>query len=206
MEKQWSCYPCKKAVHGVFLVVHACVYRELAVGAQKVISMAANRTTITSTKGKAHFFIYDHSFWSVCDPDDPSTGAEKDGVYASQELVYTELAQPLLDSSFRGYNTCLFAYGQTGSGKSYWSVTRVWYHACVEGYMVMHSIMGEGENLGIVPRFMRELFERIEGTSDSKVTFQKPHNTITSLCSLTRIRTMSKSATSKFTMKKCMIC
>lgn len=29
--------------------------------------------------------------------------------------------------------------------------------------------MGEGEEVGIVPRFMKELFNRIEGTSDSKV-------------------------------------
>lgn len=29
--------------------------------------------------------------------------------------------------------------------------------------------MGEGEELGIVPRFMKELFYRIDGTSDSKV-------------------------------------
>lgn len=35
----------------------------------------------------------------------------------------------------------------------------------------MCSIMGEGEQLGIVPRFMRELFDRIEGTSDCKVTY-----------------------------------
>ncbi len=86
-------------------------------GAKQVISMAANRTTITSTKGKAHFFSYDHCFWSVGDQN-----AGREDVYASQELVYTKLAQPLLDYSFRGFNTCLFAYGQTGSGKSYWSV------------------------------------------------------------------------------------
>jgi hypothetical protein len=30
--------------------------------------------------------------------------------------------------------------------------------------------MGEGEQVGIVPRFMRELFDRIDGTSDSKVS------------------------------------
>ena len=87
------------------------MHREMVLGAKQVISMAANKTTITSTKGKAHFFSYDHSFWSM--------GAG-DAVHASQELVYVELAQPLLDYSFRGYNTCLFAYGQTGSGKSYW--------------------------------------------------------------------------------------
>ena len=80
-----------------------------------MVSMNGNRTTITSNKGKAHFFSYDHSFWSM---GKKVGGADAD--FASQEHVYKELAQPLLDSSFRGYNTCLFAYGQTGSGKSYW--------------------------------------------------------------------------------------
>jgi hypothetical protein len=90
-----------------------CMYhRELSLGAKQVVTMSGNRTTIASTKGKAHFFSYDHSFWSM---DDRVVGRD-----AGQELVYQELAQPLLDSSFRGYNTCLFAYGQTGSGKSYW--------------------------------------------------------------------------------------
>ena len=32
-----------------------------------------------------------------------------------------------------------------------------------------HSIMGEGEAVGIVPRFAQELFERVEGTSDEEV-------------------------------------
>ncbi len=82
-------------------------------GAKKAISMSGNRTTITSAKGKAHFFSYDHSFWSV-------DSAKAEGDYASQRQVYEQLAQPLLDNAFRGYNTCLFAYGQTGSGKSYW--------------------------------------------------------------------------------------
>ena len=84
-------------------------------GAKQVISMSGNRATITSGKGKAHFFSYDHCFWSVSH----SGGVEAE-TYADQQLVYNKLAQPLLDNAFRGYNTCLFAYGQTGSGKSYW--------------------------------------------------------------------------------------
>lgn len=90
------------------------MHREQILGAKQVISMSGNRTTITSSKGKAHFFSYDHCFWSV------NSSGEPVGSCAGQELVYMELAQPLLDNAFRGYNTCLFAYGQTGSGKSYW--------------------------------------------------------------------------------------
>ncbi len=84
--------------------------------ATQVVSMAGNRTSITSSTGKVHMFTYDHCFWSA-----GGGGAEGAGIeWASQEQVYNELARPLLDNSFKGYNTCLFAYGQTGSGKSYW--------------------------------------------------------------------------------------
>lgn len=48
----------------------------------------------------------------------------------------------MLDNAFAGYNACLFAYGQTGSGKSY-------------------SVVGYGENKGIVPRACEEIFKRI---------------------------------------------
>ena len=48
----------------------------------------------------------------------------------------------VLDNAFEGFNACLFAYGQTGSGKSY-------------------SVVGYGENKGIVPRACDEIFKRI---------------------------------------------
>jgi len=49
----------------------------------------------------------------------------------------------VLNNAFEGYHTCLFAYGQTGSGKSY-------------------SIVGYGQNKGIIPRACEEIFRRIE--------------------------------------------
>jgi kinesin family protein 1 len=48
----------------------------------------------------------------------------------------------VLNNAFEGYNACLFAYGQTGSGKSY-------------------SIVGYGENKGVIPRACEEIFQRI---------------------------------------------
>lgn len=36
--------------------------------------------------------------------------------YATQEDVYRDIGQEVLDSAFEGYNATLFAYGQTGSG------------------------------------------------------------------------------------------
>lgn len=65
--------------------------------------MHKNETIITSKDGVVHRFYYDHCFWSF-----DETQAE----FADQEMVYRNLAQPLVDRSFEGYNTCLFAYGQ----------------------------------------------------------------------------------------------
>ena len=41
------------------------------------------------------------------------------GPEASQELVYDEVVQPMLEEVLEGYNCTLFAYGQTGTGKTY---------------------------------------------------------------------------------------
>jgi hypothetical protein len=112
--------------------------REKRLGAKQCVFMNGNETSISSGNTVKHRFVYDYSFWSTDNIQSP---------LATEEHVYKHLAQPLLDWSFDGYNTCLFAYGQTGSGKSY-------------------SIMGEGQVVGIVPRFSEELFDRIEGTTD----------------------------------------
>ena len=66
--------------------------------------MLNHETVITSRDGiSRHRFCYDHCFWSFDDVTAP---------FADQKTVYTNLAQPLLDKAFQGYNTCLFAYGQ----------------------------------------------------------------------------------------------
>ena len=98
-------------------------HREQHLRSKPVIRMHGNETIIKSQDGVVHRFYYDHCFWSIPD-DSPQVGvANGRGLtpkFADQQFVYEELAQPLLDRSFEGYNTCLFAYGQTGSGKSYW--------------------------------------------------------------------------------------
>lgn len=65
--------------------------------------------------------------------------------------MYDDLGANLLDHSFQGYNTCIFAYGQTGSGKSY-------------------SMMGYGEEKGIIPRICMNLFERMYHLTSVKLT------------------------------------
>lgn len=38
---------------------------------------------------------------------------------ATQNQIYDELVNPVVDKVMRGYNACVMAYGQTGSGKTY---------------------------------------------------------------------------------------
>lgn len=75
-----------------------------------VVSVDGNEVKVMSESGIAYTFTYDYCFWS-CDSEHPR--------FASQDMVFTTMVQPLIDKAFLGYNACLFAYGQTGSGKSY---------------------------------------------------------------------------------------
>ncbi|KAF8467730.1 hypothetical protein BDZ91DRAFT_722979 [Kalaharituber pfeilii] len=89
-------------------------------------------------KGKAateepKVFNFDRSYWSF-DKSDPH--------YAGQDHLFRDLGGPLLDNAFEGYNNCIFAYGQTGAGKSY-------------------SMMGYGEEYGVIPKICQHMFERI---------------------------------------------
>ncbi|KAM0745754.1 kinesin-like protein [Meredithblackwellia eburnea MCA 4105] len=97
-----------------------------------------------ATERETKSFAFDKSYWSACPKDEPG--------YASQETLYNDLGKDLLDHSFEGFNTCIFAYGQTGSGKSY-------------------SMMGYGEDRGIIPLICEALFERIETQTTDKLTF-----------------------------------
>ncbi|KAI1924818.1 hypothetical protein LOZ65_002975 [Ophidiomyces ophidiicola] len=79
-------------------------------------------------------FAFDKSYWSF---------DREAGNYAGQDDLFRDLGAPLLDNAFQGYNNCIFAYGQTGSGKSY-------------------SMMGYGDEHGVIPRICRDMFQRID--------------------------------------------
>ncbi|XP_074525189.1 kinesin-like protein KIF14 isoform X2 [Halichoeres trimaculatus] len=116
--------------------------RERAEKALQVIFMNGQETVVQHPDSKQNYsFTYDFSFCSV-DESDPT--------FASQQTVYETLAKPLLLRAFQGFNTCLFAYGQTGSGKSY-------------------TMMGFGEEEGVIPRFCHELFARLTSMENEKV-------------------------------------
>lgn len=129
--------------------------REIDRNAQSVVQMKGNQTILVpppeaeermrkgGMKGQdgQKIFAFDKSYWSF---------DKKDSHFAGQDALFEDLGSPLLDNAFQGYNNCIFAYGQTGSGKSY-------------------SMMGYGEEAGVIPRICKNMFERI-------TDFQKDKN------------------------------
>ncbi|XP_052395563.1 kinesin-like protein KIF14 isoform X2 [Carassius gibelio] len=117
--------------------------REKKEKAHQVIFMKDHETVVQHPDNKQSYtFTFDFSFCSV---------DESDASFASQQMVYEKLARPLLERAFEGFNTCLFAYGQTGSGKSY-------------------TMMGFGEEAGVIPRFCKELFSRLSRTENKEIS------------------------------------
>uniref|UniRef100_A0A8C1HMB5 Kinesin-like protein KIF14 n=1 Tax=Cyprinus carpio carpio TaxID=630221 RepID=A0A8C1HMB5_CYPCA len=110
---------------------------------RQVIFMNDQETVVQHPDTKQSYtFTFDFSFCSI---------NESDASFASQQVVYEKLARPLLERAFEGFNTCLFAYGQTGSGKSY-------------------TMMGFGEEAGVIPRFCEELFSRLSRTETKEIS------------------------------------
>ncbi|XP_020597351.1 kinesin-like protein KIN-4A, partial [Phalaenopsis equestris] len=78
-----------------------------------------------------HSFTFDHVYGSTGSPP---------------AAMFEELAAPLVDSLFQGYNGTVLAYGQTGSGKTY----------------TMGTGGRDGSQTGIIPQVMNALFHKIE--------------------------------------------
>ncbi|XP_023291735.2 chromosome-associated kinesin KIF4A isoform X1 [Lucilia cuprina] len=70
----------------------------------------------------------------------------------TQEQVYNLSVSDMLDKLFSGFNATILAYGQTGSGKTHTMGT------AFDGAL--------DENVGVIPRAMHDIFERIKKLSD----------------------------------------
>uniref|UniRef100_A0A3B3WHX5 Kinesin family member 13Ba n=1 Tax=Poecilia mexicana TaxID=48701 RepID=A0A3B3WHX5_9TELE len=119
--------------------------REKELNTKCVVEMAKNQTILHpagANLGKV--FAYDYCFWSMDETD-----KEK---FAGQEVVFQCLGESLLHNAFQGYNACIFAYGQTGSGKSY-------------------TMMGSGDQPGLIPRLCSALFERTKEEQREEESF-----------------------------------
>ncbi|XP_039433829.1 kinesin-like protein unc-104 isoform X1 [Culex pipiens pallens] len=118
--------------------------REIARESSCIIEMSGNTTCITNpkvppgTSDSVKRFNYDYSYWSH-NPRDPE--------FSTQEMVYSDIGEEMLQHSFDGYNVCIFAYGQTGAGKSY----------------TMMGKQEEGQE-GVIPMICEDLFRRIQET------------------------------------------
>eukprot|EP00927_Polykrikos_kofoidii_P077817 TRINITY_DN74723_c0_g1_i1.p1 TRINITY_DN74723_c0_g1~~TRINITY_DN74723_c0_g1_i1.p1 ORF type:complete len:948 (-),score=201.90 TRINITY_DN74723_c0_g1_i1:46-2847(-) len=69
------------------------------------------------------------------------------GPEANQERVYGEAIAPICESVLNGYNGAVIAYGQTGSGKT-------------------HTIIGDQQNKGVIPRAIATMFCSLETRQD----------------------------------------
>ena len=114
-----------------------------------------NQTKIFDDTGKEKTFTFDHSFWSHDGFRTLENGymEPEDDKYADQKIVFDTVGKQILDNAWQGYHCCLFAYGQTGAGKSY-------------------SMVGYGENKGIVPISCNEIFRRIGENKDPDKSFE----------------------------------
>ncbi|XP_053288790.1 kinesin-like protein KIF13A isoform X2 [Pleuronectes platessa] len=127
--------------------------REIELNTKCVVDMEDNQTVLhppaSNAKGEnrkqSKVFAFDHCFWSIDESNAPK--------YAGQEVVFKCLGEGILENAFQGYNACIFAYGQTGSGKSF-------------------SMMGNGEQPGLIPRLCCSLFERVHREGNEAHSFK----------------------------------
>ncbi|KAI7885189.1 kinesin-domain-containing protein [Lichtheimia hyalospora FSU 10163] len=84
--------------------------------------------------GKDHSFTYDHVY----------------DTQSSQHHIYDSSVLSLVEKYVDGFNATILAYGQTGSGKTYSMGTAI------------DGNTGSEDQQGIVPRFIRDLYKRIE--------------------------------------------
>nr|XP_043886061.1 kinesin-like protein KIF13B isoform X2 [Solea senegalensis] len=127
--------------------------REKELNTKCVVEMVKNQTILhpagtnlgkADSRNQSKVFAYDYCFWSMDEADKEH--------FAGQEVVFQCLGESLLYNAFQGYNACIFAYGQTGSGKSY-------------------TMMGSGDQPGLIPRLCSALFERTQKEQREEESF-----------------------------------
>eukprot|EP00817_Percolomonadidae_sp_ATCC50343_P000195 CAMPEP_0117418516 /NCGR_PEP_ID=MMETSP0758-20121206/272_1 /TAXON_ID=63605 /ORGANISM="Percolomonas cosmopolitus, Strain AE-1 (ATCC 50343)" /LENGTH=1059 /DNA_ID=CAMNT_0005199047 /DNA_START=87 /DNA_END=3266 /DNA_ORIENTATION=+ len=107
--------------------------------------MNKTQTFVTDPETKKERpYTFDFSFWSHSRDDEN---------YVDNQFVYENIGRKVLESAWGGYNSSLFAYGQTGAGKSY-------------------SMVGYGEDIGIIPKACDEIFRRIDDQTTENKKFK----------------------------------
>ena len=80
------------------------------------------------------------------------------GSQADQNLIYSQIAHPLLLDFLRGINVTVLAYGQTGTGKTY----------TMSGMDNNNKLDENSDIAGIIPRLLGELFQNLSSNATSK--------------------------------------
>ncbi|XP_065313232.1 kinesin-like protein unc-104 isoform X3 [Gordionus sp. m RMFG-2023] len=132
--------------------------REYSYDCKSIIEMTDKTTIITNpkispnSKEAIKSFNFDYSYYSH-DSENPS--------FATQDMVYKDIGEEMLNHAFEGYNVCIFAYGQTGAGKSY-------------------TMMGKQESgeKGIIPHMCEDLFLRVGNDICRAGVSSDPHTSL----------------------------
>ena len=96
----------------------------------------SNNTVSVSNKKSIKTFPFDYVY----------------GMDSTQREVYDQVAFPIVDSIFQGYNGTVFAYGQTGCGKTF----------------TMMGIVDDPNLKGIIPNAFSHIFGYIKTEGESK--------------------------------------
>ena len=99
------------------------------------VETSNNTVSCTSDKNETKTFQFDYVY----------------PMETTQKQIYDEVAFPIVDSIFEGYNGTIFAYGQTGCGKTY----------------TMMGIVNDENLKGIIPNAFSHIFGFIK-TEESK--------------------------------------
>lgn len=80
-----------------------------------------------------------------------------------QKYIFEKSVKPLVEACLKGYNATVLAYGQTGSGKTYTILGPSTESIVAEEMSPVHGTYA-GNHAGVIPRAMRDLFNRLEAT------------------------------------------
>ena len=103
------------------------------------VDTANNTVSVISDRNEAKTFPFDYVY----------------PMETTQREVYDQVAFPIVDSIFQGYNGTVFAYGQTGCGKTY----------------TMMGIVTDPELKGIIPNAFSHIFGFIKTEGEAKKFF-----------------------------------
>ena len=135
----------------VALMVRPLVGGELVDGCRECVSAHATEPSVSLVS--EHKFTYDHVYH---------------GSGPSEKALYAQCVEPLVRGLLGGYNATVLAYGQTGSGKTFTMGT-----ARDASRDFASSSTSSREPLGVIPRVMRTLFERVAALpGDTSVTIK----------------------------------